>query len=194
MEHELYLGKIIGYRQWQIHLNDIQFATLIHYPWRDSFVKNEWDMKPNVPWGPYSYLRSMNSRTKWKVNRAEARCPYRNHKTKAVNKKYGHRPHDTISPDPFCSCGIYAHYSILAENTGSWYITGVIEGWGQTVLAESGFRTQYAKVVALVGKERSPNLMAHIASLYKVPVFYDLMQLINNFPPTNAGSLGIGRY
>ena len=52
--------------------------------------------------------------------------------------------------EPWCTCGFYAHKS-PNRATGIYDVGGVIEAWGRVLLGETGFRAQYAKIVALCG-------------------------------------------
>jgi hypothetical protein len=64
-----------------------------------------------------------------------------------------------------CSCGIYA---LKQPNFSVTYIhdrpiLGVVELWGKIIVAEYGYRAEYAKIQALV------NAPAQVAVKYQVP-------------------------
>lgn len=82
-----------------------------------------------------------------------------------------------IAPDFDCSCGIYALTDYPSQRESlpwpSDALTGVMLGWGHTVIGNKGFRSEYAKIVALVARPRSPRLMniiEEISQNYAIPV------------------------
>lgn len=82
-----------------------------------------------------------------------------------------------IAPDLHCSCGIYALNDYPSQRgTLPWpseSLTGVMLGWGHTVVGSKGFRSEYGKIVALVSRPRSPRLsktIEEMAELYNIEV------------------------
>lgn len=49
-----------------------------------------------------------------------------------------------------CACGFYAYYSEENRMYADFGVTGIIEGYGKTVVGTKGFRSEKARVVALV--------------------------------------------
>jgi hypothetical protein len=82
------------------------------------------------------------------------------------------------SPSPQCTCGIYGYnqnnlpldYETLAYNQ----VLGVAEIWGKTIVAEYGYRAQYARMRALVVNAPRPKehwvSLSLVAQKYKVPL------------------------
>jgi hypothetical protein len=52
---------------------------------------------------------------------------------------------------PLCSCGFYAYYDYRTANryASGNVVSGVVEGYGETVVGTEGFRSQKIKIVAL---------------------------------------------
>lgn len=73
----------------------------------------------------------------WDDDLAQARCPY------------AHDP-----PDEGCGCGLWANARI--EPDGGSLVCGAIMAGGRVVLAEGGFRAQYARPIALLDDESYP--------------------------------------
>jgi hypothetical protein len=75
----------------------------------------------------------------WKPGENVAKCRY-NHKETDKYTRY---------PMTDCACGFYAFYKDNNEYASKHRISGVIEGYGQTVIGTKGFRAEKAKIVAL---------------------------------------------
>jgi hypothetical protein len=89
---------------------------------------------------------------------------YRRKAAESLSQTYivspnGFAPHPVFDPDrapihgradvyAACSCGFYAYFDrdILSYNDG---VTGLVEGYGQTVIGTSGFRACRARIIAL---------------------------------------------
>lgn len=109
-------------------------------------------------------------------------------------------------PDEDCSCGFYAFWGshtsppvVVAQNALAVHVTGVIEGYGATLMGDYGFRCQKARIVGLhvygllgfseelaVG-ERVVSMMreqvtARLAGFYQVPVYDTAGQLYAAHP------------
>lgn len=48
-----------------------------------------------------------------------------------------------------CSCGFYAYLNGCNEYASGWNVTGIIEGYGETLIGTRGFRTSKARILAL---------------------------------------------
>lgn len=76
-------------------------------------------------------------------------------------------PHET------CQCGIYAFrqssFESLNGATG-FKARGVVVGWGRYVLGAIGWRSQMARVVALLGQDDQHDVLEEVAHRYGVPV------------------------
>jgi len=173
-------GKITGYRLWSTSP-----LAMMH-------KLKDWK---GIPWGPDSYLFSLNQHVKWKVEKVEAKCQVKIPKRKTIKVGY-YTPHAEC-PNIKCHCGLYAKYNLdqLIKNmftSDKVYIIGAIEGWGRTILARSGFRCQYAKVTALlVNDNYNVSCMRHIGSFYNVPVYERPLFLQDAFPPSDLRALGV---
>lgn len=99
-----------------------------------------------------------------------------------------------------CHCGFWAYWGDLSNNYGfGARVVGVIEGFGRTVLGNRGFRSSYARVVALVRpdidgleKQHGPALTweqmrrgwgAALDRYPDVAVFDDAAAMLAAFPP-----------
>ena len=80
------------------------------------------------------------------------------------------RIHDAV-PDESCRCGIYAfrrpQFDSLNGAAGP-IVRGVVFGWGRYVLGTLGWRTQFARLVALLAPDRDPELVDDLAAAYQV--------------------------
>lgn len=71
---------------------------------------------------------------------------------------------DHVPPVEDCACGIYAYYHPLAllwhrqSFEDSIHVTGVVSGWGDVLLHESGFRAQCARVEAIFDHHLMPHV------------------------------------
>ncbi len=95
---------------------------------------------------------------------------------------------------PACGCGFYAYYDGSNDYEGSGHVSGIIEGWGETLIGTRGFRVSKARIVALhihgdrheEGGERPlSRVQAHrvIHNYGNVPFFDDYNHMIDEFPP-----------
>ncbi len=108
------------------------------------------------------------------------------------------REHDVASIG--CSCGIYAYWASEADNlrdrTG-WdrRVIGIIEGHGTLVAGARGFRSEKARIVALVARtwglahDQEEKLRA-VAAEFGVPLFDTLDEALVEFPLTTAEDVG----
>lgn len=88
-------------------------------------------------------------------------------------------PHQ--APFDNCTCGIYALNSeLFVGEVKPWMndaILGIVLMWGHILEGDRGYRSQYAKVVALWMDTADPervDLISQMAEMYKVPVILDL--------------------
>jgi hypothetical protein len=91
------------------------------------------------------------------------------------------------APFTDCTCGIYGLNSGLEEEEVTpWRqdaIKGIVLMWGRVIEGERGWRTQYAKPVALVIDSDEPSrvqLIERMASLYTLRTITDLEGEIKN--------------
>jgi len=118
-------------------------------------------------------------------------------------------PH--LAPHEGCGCGFYAYWdvaearvpsSILSDRSAS-LVVGIVEGYGSgTLLGDLGFRSRYARVVALAAPlladrhhlaNRRRAGLALLRQTFEVPVYDDLEELLERHPPT-PDYLASGRY
>lgn len=115
--------------------------------------------------------------------------------------RWGHDPH--TQPQPIgrdhghrlkgCRCGFYAFWGWgnLYGNAGGNKVSGVIEGWGLTVVGSRGFRTSVGQIVALHIPQRdtSPQIKAALVQMidrYEVPVYADRDVMLAQWPVDGA--------
>jgi hypothetical protein len=87
------------------------------------------------------------------------------------NGRTGARHRDV--PDPLCECGIYAfrrpEFESLRGARGP-KARGVVKGWGRYVLGTSGWRCEFARIVALFEDLQDRATTYGLANRYGVPV------------------------
>lgn len=83
----------------------------------------------------------------------------------------------TDVPDALCECGIYAfrepRFDTLRGATGP-KARGVVRGWGRYVLGTSGWRCEFARVVAVLDDGEDAETIGAIAERYGVPALRSL--------------------
>ncbi|HEX3630275.1 MAG TPA: hypothetical protein VHW91_07385, partial [Candidatus Dormibacteraeota bacterium] len=85
-----------------------------------------------------------------------------------------------ISPEPGCSCGIYAYHDIgpmtRALREEPYMFGGAVLCWGRIVIHPEGLRAQYARPLALCRPEspgvlqRTGPLLEHVTREYAIPL------------------------
>lgn len=106
-------------------------------------------------------LRSFARESWWRIGVNEAHCPLLN------------PPHQ--APDHDCLCGLYALHTLMdltdygLSNDGL-YVVGAIAAWGPMEIHETGFRTRYARMLALADAEAHHDLRLAAAEHYRVPL------------------------
>lgn len=100
----------------------------------------------------------------------------------------GFRDHDMVR----CACGFYAYHShrYLSpyESPTAMLLTGIIEGYGEVIMGEKGFRAQKARLVA-ISSSPGQHPVVHLAAIaaserYGVPYFPSVLKMREKFPPT----------
>lgn len=87
-----------------------------------------------------------------------------------------------------CHCGFYGFYD--GSDDYNRYlnarVSGVVEGWGETLIGTRGFRCSKARIVALTVHDR-PDRAAVTNQIrdhyWDVPVFPDFETMVAEFPP-----------
>jgi hypothetical protein len=115
-----------------------------------------------------------------------------------------------------CACGFYAYLNGHNEYNHVSRVTGIIEGYGETLIGTRGFRAQKAKILALApgvrdghpaivaaggfylppsmksllgldeDGERAPNMKKVSKAYPEIPVFADVETMRREFPPTDV--------
>lgn len=88
------------------------------------------------------------------------------------------------SPDPKCTCGIYAFYGPNPRYLGS--ISGSIAASGTIIPGTLGFRAERARIEALVFEGRNSVTEGLRSSYPEVPIFPDWESLVKEFPPSDV--------
>jgi hypothetical protein len=108
----------------------------------------------------------------------QAECLYRTSRTLAGSAKRVKHP----SPFGECKCGLYAYYRYwrawrVVFRKDLIRIFAVVSGWGDIEEHESGFRSEYMRIEALVGpslstlrRRRTRKMIERFAEIYEVPV------------------------
>lgn len=119
-------------------------------------------------------LTGINYKQTWKPgeNAAECRAEQR--------KEFG----DFGKHLPDCVCGFYAYYDGSNDyRSEGKTITGVVEGWGSTVIGSRGFRCSKAKIVALHIPDSVKRSGVVARNYADVPQFDTFLGMIREFPP-----------
>lgn len=81
----------------------------------------------------------------------------------------------TISPNPYCDCGLHAHHSLdlLVESFPHPFthmrVYGVVRGWGAVRVHPNGWRAQFAEPLALIIRDGTSEHVRDLATLYSLP-------------------------
>ena len=113
-----------------------------------------------------------------------------------------------VSPEPSCSCGIYAYHDIMpmtrALREEPYMFGGAVLCWGRIVIHPEGMRAQHARPLALCRPEspgvqlRTAALLAEVTREYAIPLLElrDLVAYASEFgssykpepgPPSRRG-------
>ena len=94
---------------------------------------------------------------------------------------------DRISPEPGCSCGIYAYHDIVpmtrALREEPFMFGGAVLCWGRVVIHPEGFRAQHVRPLALcrpespIVQQRTSVLLDEVTKEYAIPLL-DLKDLV----------------
>jgi hypothetical protein len=146
-----------------------------------------------------SGLKSYSANYYWKPGVNEATCISAGQKIQTVwkNGPNGKLIEETVMthtsiPDPDCGCGFWiykkyetcknkTHYNLgnnffggLGSFTKSFYIDGMVNGWGKVIEGEDGYRTEFAEIVKLYTHDKmggaEKNMVVATAQKYNVPI------------------------
>jgi hypothetical protein len=90
------------------------------------------------------------------------------------------QPSHASVPDDSCQCGIYAFRRPTFESLNGASgpkVRGVVLGWGHYILGSLGWRTQFARLIALLQPEEDPAIVDDLADRYDVTVLPDLERI-----------------
>jgi hypothetical protein len=120
-----------------------------------------------------------------------------------------HRPdQEWVSPEPTCSCGIYAYHEVdpvlRALREEPFMFGGAVLCWGRIVIHPEGMRVQHARPLALcrpespVVQQRTAGLLSEVAEAYAIPLLEmdDLVPYASEFGATykpQPGELPVSR-
>jgi len=114
------------------------------------------------------------------------------------------KEHNNVSPDKACTCGFYAR----TEDDQHGYslgIDGVIKASGRLILGQTGFRAEFARIVALyknplwderIGRrsinegyaENWDELLSATSERYAIPIFQSFKEASEAFPPEDLSA------
>jgi hypothetical protein len=88
-----------------------------------------------------------------------------------------------------CVCGFYGYYDGSNDYHKPEYVSGVIEGYGETLIGTRGFRCMKARIVAIHIPDTVPN---HTRSLVTrnyntTPSFPTFESMVAEYPPDGGG-------
>jgi hypothetical protein len=159
-----------------------------HRPVPDGIVPligyREWSIR-REPGGRHPRLLSLFHPTTWPYDR-----PFSAVCLRPISwPERSTRPfHDGV-PDESCQCGIYAFRRPEFESlngAGGPKVRGIVFGWGRYVLGTLGWRTQFARLVALLARDEDPELVNDLANRYRVEVVphLDRIRFLPGLPAT----------
>jgi hypothetical protein len=138
-----------------------------------------WRVDPDDAW-TRGRLQSPVAETLWPpLETLEAECQTRPGLRLA---RAGLHRHDEqgVSPEPSCSCGIYAYHDIMpmtrALREEPYMFGGAVLCWGRIVIHPEGMRAQHARPLALCRPEspgvqlRTAALLAEVTREYAIPL------------------------
>lgn len=105
------------------------------------------------------------------------------------------KPVEVTKPEPEphsmgnCKCGFYGYYDGSDDYGTSANVSGVVEGYGETLIGTRGFRASKARIVALnISREVPEVLAAKIRRNYSSVSFFDRFRdMVAEFPPDDEG-------
>ena len=166
-----------------------------------------WRVDPDDAW-TRGRLQSPVAETLWPpLETLEAKCQTRPDLRLA---RVGLHRHDLarVSPEPACSCGIYAYHEIApmtrALREEPYMFGGAVLCWGRIVIHPEGIRAQHARPLALCRPEspgvqqRTAVLLQEVTKEYAIPLLElrDLVAYASEFgasykpepaPPSRQG-------
>jgi hypothetical protein len=91
---------------------------------------------------------------------------------KTKSSRYGQIPTPCLPvANPFCECGFYALHRLEAA-THYQGVTGIVLGWGRISVHDSGWRSQWVEILALINTEggKPDAILRSAAEQYGVPI------------------------
>lgn len=91
-----------------------------------------------------------------------------------------------------CACGFYGYYDGSDDYHGKGRVSGVIEGYGETLIGTRGFRCMRAKILALsINSKVDERLAGLLHRNYRgIPIFDSFKAMVAEFP-TDGGELAV---
>lgn len=184
-EYQLAMGGMRGLRVWRLY-----GTSRLHALWRYSYI---WQPGENVA----ECDRDVRISIGYQDDKQQRRYNYR-----ITNVTYEPNYEHAGVVDENCQCGFYAFTSnesrgsaesiVRMANLGYYltpqrFVFGVINGWGKTLVGESGFRSEKAEIVALWTpyEGRWALFDEHregLDSQFNVPLFPTFNQMLEQFP------------
>ena len=91
------------------------------------------------------------------------------------------------APQLGCDCGFWAYWTTgWSMYQDSWDVSGVVEGFGKTIIGPSGFRSQKCRITALTTDRDAVRILKR---RYRVPVYTSLEEMISSHKLTTAYSV-----
>lgn len=142
-------GFVVGYRFWRVAQADDGVVLLPQNPRGEGWQKD----------GP-----------------TEASCHF------YVDSPRGREWHGLEVPSRFCDCGMHAFYSheiavlncVRSDHYERGVVTGAVIGWGRVLPHAEGWRSQYARIIAIALGADEP-LSKTVADRYGVPMIHPKM-------------------
>jgi hypothetical protein len=150
------------------------------------------------------HLVGVSFRAKWVVGENRARCLVGNQAASLDRSTPDHDLNDN------CACGFHGYFTDHANtfdrdlaSPPRWFpkpyrVSGVIDGYGKSIVGPLGMRCSKARIVALtvrhygIEKFGSQALANALARYWSVPMFTDHAEMLDAFP-VSAHPIGPGR-
>lgn len=85
---------------------------------------------------------------------------------------------------PTCTCGFYGYYDGSNDYYHEGYVSAVVEGYGEAVMGDRGFRVMKARILALCINDSVQAKNAHLVrrNYPQIPIFDTFRGMLAEFP------------
>lgn len=189
-------GVVRGVRSFKV--DKLGRLTGIHYEqvWRPGENGAECRKKDADPWSMHSIITAYDRLYTYRPQTytvQQQKSFWRG--TREVQVPVAPEPAPVPAPDPphsyeTCKCGFYAYYDGSDDYHQEGYISGVVEGYGETLIGTRGFRAMKARIVALhIPTDVPVHLSRLVARNYaEVAILPSFNDMVTEFPPDGGSA------